>query len=226
MGESVSGEQSGAARWLSVHDELLRGLTHALSNRVGTISATAYLLEMQPAAQGATTLGATVTRLREEGERLETLLQLMRRLPRRAQAAAEPVVPSDVLTQAADLQAYHPTLGDIPIAVVHEGDLQPAYADPAALVMALTLVIGAAQRAARGDGRVTVTISSTTDVVAFTAHGWRIDGASGVADADTTRDTEAVRWLLAAYRGDGMAAESGAAVVVPTLQAARRAPRV
>lgn len=220
MGESVSGEQSGAARWLSVHDELLRGLTHALSNRVGTISATAYLLEMQPTA-----LGTTLTRLREEGERLETLLQLIRKLPRRAEAAAEPVVPSDVLTQAVDLQAYHPTLGDIPIAVVHEGDLQPAYADPATLVMALTLAIGAAQRAARADGRVTVTISSTTDVVAFTAHGRRVDGASGVADADTMHDTEAVRWLLAPYGGDGMRAEAGAAVVVPTLQAARRAPR-
>jgi signal transduction histidine kinase len=220
VGESVSGEQSGAARWLSVHDELLRGLTHALSNRIGTISATAYLLEMQPAA-----LGATASRLRDEGERLETLLHLFRLLPRRAQTAAEPIVPSDVMTQAIDLQAYHPTLGDVPVTVVHEGDLQPAYADPATLVVALTLVIGAAQRAARADGRVTVTISSTTDVVAFTAHGRRVDGTSGVADADTAHDVQAVRWLLAPYGGDGMGAESGASVVVPTLQAARRAPR-
>jgi signal transduction histidine kinase len=216
----VSGEQSGAARWLSVHDELLRGLTHALSNRVGTISATAYLIEMQPAA-----LGATVARLREEGERLETLLHLFRLLPRRAQMAAEPIVPTDVMTQAIDLQAYHPALGDVPVTVVPEGDLQPAYADPATLVMALTLIIGAAQRAARGDGRVTVTISSTTDVVAFAAQGLRVNGAAGTADVDTVRDAEAVRWLLAAYGGDGMNAESGATVVVPTLQAARRAPR-
>jgi hypothetical protein len=134
-------------------------------------------------------------------------------------------VPTDVMTRAVELQAYHPTLGDVPVTVVHEGDLQPAYADPATLVMALTLIIGAAQRAARGDGRVTLTISSTTDVVAFTAHGARVDGASGVADADTMRDTEAVRWLLDAYGGDSMGTESGATVVVPTLQAARRAPR-
>lgn len=220
MDESVSGEQTGAARWLSVHDDLLRGLTHALSNRVGTIAATAYLVELQPAS-----LATTAATLRAEGDRLETLLLLLRLLPRRTDAAAEPVVPTDACTQALALQAYHPLVGDIPVVVSVEGDQQPAYADPAVLVMALTLAIGAAQRALRGDGGVTLTISSTTDDVHFAARAVRADGGEGRADDATGLDVRAAQWLLAASGGSAFATETGATIVVPTLQAARRAQR-
>ncbi|MEQ1690937.1 MAG: hypothetical protein ABMA00_06610, partial [Gemmatimonas sp.] len=70
MSESASGEQSGAARWLSVHDDLLRGLTHSLSNRLGTISALAYMIELKPDS-----LGTSAATLRAESERLDALLQ-------------------------------------------------------------------------------------------------------------------------------------------------------
>ncbi len=218
MEASVSGEQTGAARWLSVHDDLLRGLTHALSNRVGTLSAVAYMVEMQPA-----TVGASVATLRAEAERLEAVLQLMRLLPRKADATAEPVIPTDTTTQAVALQSYHPNLGDVAVVVTLDGDLQPAYADPAVLVMAVTLILGAAQRAVRGAGRVDVTISSSTEVVRIRACGVGVDGTPGHADADSARDVDAVNWLLAPFDGSGAPDAAGAVVSIPTLQAARRA---
>lgn len=222
MSESASGEQSGAARWLSVHDDLLRGLTHSLSNRLGTISALAYMIELKPDS-----LGTSAATLRAESERLDALLQLLRVLPRRSAATAEPIVPTDTTTMAVALQLYHPDVHDVGTIVTIDGDLQPAYADPSALVMAVSLILGAAHRAIPADraAHVEVTISSSTDTVRFSARGVHADGTSGHADADTASDVRAVNWLLAAFGGSGMADTGGADVIIPTLQAARRARR-
>lgn len=217
----MSGEQTGAARWLSVHDDLLRGLTHALSNRVGTVGAVAYMIEMQPAS-----LETSAATLRAESERLDALLQLLRLLPRRADAVAEPIVPTDTTTQAVALQSYHPDVRDLETVVALDGDLQPAYADPAALVMAVTVMLGAAHRVVGGvDGHVALTISSSTETVRIAVHGVRADGTIGEADASMSRDVDAVKWLLAPWHGTGVAEDGGGGVIVPTLQAARRSRR-
>ena len=89
--------------------------------------------------------------------------------------------------------------------------------------MAVTLILGAAQRAVRGAGRVDVTISSSTEVVRIRARGVGVDGTPGHADADSARDVDAVNWLLAPFDGSGAPDAAGAVVSIPTLQAARRA---
>ena len=61
------------ARWLEVQDELLRGVTHALSNRIATVSAAAYMLEY-----GDVTQAEAAESLRTETERMDALLQLLR----------------------------------------------------------------------------------------------------------------------------------------------------
>ncbi len=217
-GERAGATLTGAARWLSVHDDLLRGLTHALSNRLGTISAASYLLERQPSS-----LEATVVTLLAESERLEALLQLMRMLPYPDGAVAEPVIPTDSTTQAIAVQAHHADAGDIPVTVTIDGDLQPAYANPAVLTMAVTVAIGAARRAAGSAGRVDLIVTSSVDTVRVASRGFREDGSVGQADAMAAHDVDAVTWLLAPYRGQGETANGGIAVVVPTLQAMRRA---
>ena len=213
---------AGAARWLSVHDDLLRGLTHALSNRVGTISAASYLLDQQPSSPGE--IGAT---LLAESERLETLLQLMRMLPYPEGAVAEPVIPTDATTNAVALQSHHNELREIPVTVTLDGDVQPAYVNPAALTLAVAVAIGAAQRAAGSGGRVELVVSSSADTVSIDARAVRANRAVAIidndADNDAARDIEAITWLLAPYRGYGDAANEGMAAIVPTLQAARRA---
>ncbi len=210
----------GAVRWLTIHDDLLRGLTHALSNRVGTIAATAYLVEMQPQA-----LVTSTATLRAEAERLDGLLQLMRLLPRRHDAVAEPIIPADAITQAIALQGYHPLVGEVPVSAEYEGDPQPVYADPTALALALSVAIGAGQRAAGREGRTTLRVSSDTEQVAFSAAGWLVDGSAGQADAECAHDVVAIEWLLAAHHGAAVVTESGLEVRVPTLQAVRRLQR-
>lgn len=225
MDESVSGEpldatRFGAARWLSVHDDLLRGLTHSLSNRIGTISAAAYLAEQQPSS-----LGTTAVTLRAESERLEGLLQLFRLLPRRIDSVAEPVIPSDVVAQAIAVQAHHPELKELPVELVLEGDVQPAYAEPGALALAIVVALGTALRAVGGAGRVQLVISSTTDVVLLTTRAVPDDGRVPRIDALAEHDVAAINWLLGAFGGSGAYRDDGAAVLVPTLQAARRQQR-
>jgi len=223
VGKSVSEERNGAtlagaARWLSVHDDLLRGLTHALSNRVGTISAASYLLDQLPSGNG--TIGET---LRAESERLESLLLLLRMLPYPEGAVAEPVIPTDVVSNAVALQAHHNELRTVPVNVTLDGDVQPAYASPAALTMAIAVAIGATQRTAGPGGRVDVVVSSSADTVSIDARSIREDGSVADLDQDSALDIAAITWLLSLYRGHGDAGNRAVAVVVPTLQAARRA---
>lgn len=227
MDESVSGEthaargdasELGALRWLSVHDDLLRGLTHALSNRLGTISATAYMVELQPASAAAT--------LRSESERLDSLLALFRLLPRRAEALAEPVIPTDILAQAIAITHHHPESRDMLVHIAPEGDLQPAYAEPGQMAMALCVALGTARRCAGVGGSVTVRVASTTDVVELETIGHGAEGAAAAApDGESAGDLAAINWLLDAVHGDGTLGTAGATVRVPTLQAARRAQR-
>lgn len=223
MGESVSGEHQGAARWLSIHDDLLRGLTHALSNRVGTISAIAYMLELKPAA-----LDTTVATLRAESEQLEELLHLMRVLPRRADAVFEPVIPTDATTQALKLHAHHPEFRDMLVRVHVEGDMQPAYVDPAVLTMAVAAALGAVHCRVGTGGEATLTISSTTDVVRMTVQP-TVPSAHDTAEAGDALVERvgadavgAIAWLLAPYGGVGTTEHQSITVVIPTLQAARR----
>lgn len=217
MNESGQQTPAGLARWLTVHDDLLRGLAHSLSNRVGAIATTAYLLELQP----ATPDGPTAT-LREECERLDTLLHLLRLLPHRADAPAEPVIPTDAIAQAMALQQEHPEHRELPMTVTRDGDLQPAYAEPGAFTMAAAVAIGAARRAAHLGGHVEVTIHCTADHVTVMARGVRGDGYPGETDPLTRDDLAAVAWLVAPSGGRALPDSAGVGFAVPTLQAARR----
>lgn len=104
--------------------------------------------------------------------------------------------------------------------------MQPAYAEPGALALAIVVALGTALRAVGGAGRVQLVISSTTDVVLLTTRAVPDDGRVPRIDAlAVEHDVAAINWLLAAFGGSGAYRDDGAAVLVPTLQAARRQQR-
>lgn len=227
MDESVSDERSGSARWLTVHDDLLRGLTHALSNRIGTIAAASYLLASMPES-----LPSAAAALSDESDRIDGQLQLLRLLPRRPQALHEPVVPTDMTAQACALLRYHPDLGDVVVEIALDGDVQPAYADPTNTILALTVIVAVAQRAAGQHGRVALRIVCDTECVHFIATATYADGSLADAsaghpdpDPDLDADLAAVRWLLSSCGVEATGHAGGATMSLPTLQAARRAQR-
>ncbi|MDQ6612416.1 MAG: hypothetical protein M3Y64_08280, partial [Gemmatimonadota bacterium] len=113
----MNGADEAPARWLAVHDELLRGITHALSNRIATVSASSYLFE-----QGDVQIEHVSDALRVEAERLEKLLQQLRLLPGRPDAMPEPLTANDACAAAAALHAHHLELGDCACDITVDAD--------------------------------------------------------------------------------------------------------
>jgi hypothetical protein len=106
-GGAPSGAPSGAAAvlaWAAARDAVLRGLVHALSNRVGTVAAVAGMLDGAPPA--GVEVAARV--LAGEGERLEAVLAAFRLAtadPLGDDAAAEPLHVGELLGEVAALLA-------------------------------------------------------------------------------------------------------------------------
>jgi signal transduction histidine kinase len=216
----VSGD-AGAARWLSVHDDLLRGLAHAFSNRVATVSAIAALFDASRVPDERVLAG-----LRTDADRLDGLLEQLRQLPRRAEADLEPLMPGDCVRAALALFEHHPAYRDIRCTVVVGDDMQPVRADPAALQHALCVALTAASRVGAGrDGAgsagVRLALTVEGDVVRIDVSA---DGSTGEGDErELALDADAIGWLLAGSNGRGHAYPYGCLIELPTLQASRRA---
>ena len=216
----VSGD-AGAARWLSVHDDLLRGLAHAFSNRVATVSAIAALFDPSRIPDERVLSG-----LRMDADRLEGLLEQMRQLPRRGDADLEPLMPGDSVRAALALFEHHPEYRNVRCTVIAADTVQPVRAEPSALQHALCVALAAACRVGAGrDGTtragVRVALSTEGDVVRIEVS---TDGSTGEGEADALAlDAGAIDWLLARSNGRGHPYPYGCLIELPTLQASRRA---
>ncbi|MES2521492.1 MAG: hypothetical protein V4617_02255 [Gemmatimonadota bacterium] len=208
---------AGAARWLTIQDELLRGIAHTLSNRVATIDAAAYMLQFDGA-----NIAAQSAVLRGEGELLEALVFALRAIPRRSDAAAEPVMPSDAVHAALTLHAHHNELRDIACETRIEPDVQPVFVDPLALQHALLVGLTAARSAAGTGGLAIVQVTGTDDSVQFSVTARDVVHAAADGGSD---DAAAIGWLLSGYHGECTVQHGGSSFRVPTLGAARRAGR-
>lgn len=209
-----------SARWLTVHDDLLRGLAHDVSNRVATVSAIASLLNPARLPTERVLAG-----LRADADRLERLLEQLRQLPRRADGEPEPMLAGDAVRTALALFAHHPDFREVACTVVAADDVPPVRADPVALVHAMCVALTAAARVGAGRSGAThagvcVALSAEGDVVRLdvAANGGTGEGV----DDDLALDAAAVTWLLEGSRGQGEAHAYGCRVEVPTLQSSRR----
>jgi hypothetical protein len=218
----VSGPADGAAvtHWLTIHDQLLRGVTHALSNRVAAASVSASVLALGAPAEVA-------AGVRAEVDGLEALLRLLRQLPRRDGAPPEPVLPGDVVRSALALFAHHPEWHEVPCRVALDASAEPAWGDPDALCHALLVALAGAGAAAAGGSplgarAIAVTVDGDEAAVRFT-----VAAAGGAADADGTggdaarADVAAIAWLLAAHGGEAVALPHGCVITVPSLRSVR-----
>lgn len=208
------------ARWLELQDELLRGVTHALSNRIATVSAAAYMLEHEDM-----NCHEAAVSLRTETERMDALLQLLRLLPAHDARGLEPVAPMDVIGQAVALHEHHPDLRDVAVTVTQAANVLPVLVDPHAFLQAVLLALTAAKRTAfpRMIG-VTLDVSGDTEVVRVTVSpdtaGHLVDTTRNAIDA-----AAADSCLLSAHGSAAPREEGGTTLTLPSLSAARRAGR-
>ncbi len=220
----MNSEGSGraeAAHWLTVHDELLQGIAHTLSNRVATIGAAAYMLGIE----GANVVQQS-TILRGECESLEELLHALRDLPRRVGSVAEPVMPNDVVRGALALRAQCGELREIGYRISVDSSVLPAFGDPTALQHATLVALHAADRCASGADmgkkQIFIDVSGSAEAVTFTvscSDSARDDSANAT---EIERTASTIEWLISPEGGKSQAHARGVSFQVPTLLAARR----
>jgi hypothetical protein len=214
--ESQNSANDGAsARWLTIHDELLRGIAHAFSNRIATVGAVAYMLENDDAPGGK-----ILQSLREETGRMESLLQLLRALPERPNASAEPATANEACAAAVSMHAHHPDLRETPCDVFVDAAVYPVWVEPNGFGHALLVALTSAKRNTAPGSRVSLHVTGDNDVVRFRAVANEVEQVSAALD---NADANAAGWLLARHGGSAAVVEGGCELVVPTLLAARKA---
>jgi hypothetical protein len=171
--------------WLELSGGLLRGLGHALSNRIGAVRAVAQVL----ATDGAPS--PLEAALIAETERLQRTADLLRLLPRRA-AEPEAVQLPDLVPDLIALLELHGDWFDIRYDWVVEGDPLPVRVEPSSFLHAVAIVmLAAAERADRTQERTVAArcrgservVEIEVRVVGEGAEegaegGWRIDPAA------------------------------------------------
>lgn len=199
--------------WNTVRDALLRGLTHALSNRVMAITTLADL------AGDASAVATTRSVLASEAGRLDALLHQYRLLSPAPPSPAEPINIADLVAPLVDLAARHPDVVGTPCDVRLTAGVQPAFVDAGQVGRIVPALVVAAMRAARrvqpprvqvdvrGDARWVVVGASAGDAIGTGALPGETD--AGVTAIGITETPGGARYEL----------------LMPTLAAARRRDR-
>jgi signal transduction histidine kinase len=129
--------------WSAMRDTLVRGLAHALSNRIATIASVAELLRLggEESSSLATMLGA-------ESTRLEELLEQMRALAAYSSGRQSAFRLSDAVSAAMALHACHPERHSVKLTVHADDDSRPVLGDSTRLQRLLVILLDAATTAA------------------------------------------------------------------------------
>jgi hypothetical protein len=136
--------QNTAAGWEQTREAVLRGLNHAMSNRVASLSGLTRIL-----APGAAEAGPVVAALQAEVERLEQLFNLYALLPAGTSSYVEPLELPRVLSAVA---AMHEVRGDLDsprCTVAADPDTRPIRGHRARVAHACLGVLGLAAHADR-----------------------------------------------------------------------------
>jgi hypothetical protein len=195
----VPPDQATADLWLSVSDDLIRGLTHALNNRFAAIASLARLVSDD--GTGASPLLAALSK---EIDTLERSLRLLRWLPSNPKESAEPVRLRDLMPEILELHRLSGVALDLEFDVRSDGDTPALWVEPVRLAHALLLLLNVASRLALANQTpvVQIRVSGDDEVVSV------VLGASLAARADrgvpacTPLEVQLVRLLLGSAGGE------------------------
>ena len=219
----------------TLRDAILRGMAHALSNRVAALGGINGLAD-----PGQIWTERLSKALHDEARRLEEILRLLRLLPAdgRGDAGAielQPLVP-DVIA----LHAYQSALLQVECSAVYDRETMPVFASRPHLVQTLLLAIDVAKRHAharggcvsvsyRGDAdQVTVRVATGPSSTPAKAAGAVPERAATDAAVDVAATARALRAAVAGVRGPSDIEVTAAGnelqieLTIPTLAAGRR----
>lgn len=218
------GNAPAAGAWLPVSDALIRGIGHALNNRVAALSAVVQVL----AATGEG--GPLHDALADETVRLQRAVELMRLLPRRWDAPPEPVLVPDAAREALELLRLHPELPAVRFEWSSEGDLLPVLVEPTLLTHALCLIGQVAGEAASRTGGTEVRFHGTGTATDVTVEVSAVVGARSSEGGEGYTDAAIAARLVEMAGGELRIVERGPGglrlrLVLPALGESRRLGR-
>jgi hypothetical protein len=217
-----------AAVWERETDAVLRGLAHALSNRVAALVLSAGELT-DPDTDVAAEAASRVVR---EGERLREIDRVLKLLPRDRRAREEALELREVVDAAVALHRQRADLRDREVRVTVDAGVLPVRVERAALMRALVLLLAVATRPAEGDD-VLVRVAGDAER-AWVEITTEDDGAQRAATDDSAEADRAERAarvdaaaaLLRAMQGEVEQDARGAwRAVLPSLPELRRRER-
>ncbi len=135
--------RSYAEAWAAVSETLVRGIAHALSNRIATIGTIAELLRV-----GGDDPRSAAGMLGDETERLEDVLEQLRALAARSATHLEAMRLSDAVAAAMSMHSYHPERRSIAMTVEPGDESRPVLGDSLRLQRELLILLDAATHAA------------------------------------------------------------------------------
>jgi hypothetical protein len=208
--QRTTGDQAG---WSDLCDALLRGIAHALSNRVGALMLFVDADVNPPTPQDLAILPSEVGKLHE----LNRLLHL---LPLDLSAASEALQPSETVADVLALMQLHPNGRDFEWPLRLES-AQPVRAARSVLHRTLLLLFESARRAAQASGgkRVHLSIGGNEQKVVIAAQP-----EPGVAAADVLPEHDLAP-LLSALSARVAAHDGSIVLELPTLLELRRRER-
>jgi hypothetical protein len=208
----------GVEEWLSLVDEALQGLHHALNNRIGSLSALVELYQLgdlPPDGSGFESLAADLTRLSECN-------RIVRLLPRDSVPGEEPLILDDVLADVFAIHRFLHEVRDLQVTIVPTRYVEPVRVERWALVRVLTLLLNDAKRLAKNIGTVVRAVTESDEQ-------WvRIEFRVGSTPIDAIPESGGGRYAeaLAKTFGGVVGRKSGVAELrLPTLKARRAADR-
>lgn len=180
-----------AEDWAPIYDDLMHGVVHAANNRIAALGGIVQLQEHK-----LSTPQETFDSLRDEVERLRSLMAKFRSLTVPPGARREPVRLGDALLVAAELLAHHAVARNWTITLTDEPPgVEPVLLWPADPLRCATLLLLAAG-ATRANGELFVTFSD--------ADGMSVAGvvaANDRAAVEASRAFRALRDAAVAERG-------------------------
>ncbi|MFL5562756.1 MAG: hypothetical protein ACJ79K_14895 [Gemmatimonadaceae bacterium] len=217
----------------ALRDAILRGMAHALSNRVAALGGVSMLAD-----PGQIWTERLSKALQDEARRLEEILRLMRLLPNDGRGEPGAVELQPLIPDVVALHAYNSALLQVECATVHDRETMPVYANRPQLVHALLLAIDTGKRHAMARGaRVVVSYAGDSErvmirVATEPSANARPANGGGDSGAAPTAAMEAVLPSAIARVGGSfpvaISADDGALrieISVPTLAAGRRSER-
>lgn len=203
--------------WLSLLDQVLHGLHHALNNRIGTLSALVELAQLQELPPDGTAIKSVAADL----ERLADCNRVVQLLRRDRAAGEEALLLDDVITDAYAVHRFLHDVRDVQVTASPRSGIEPVRVERWVALRALVLLLYDARRLAKRLATIVRTVAESDED--WVRIEFRLGESEAVAIAEVPQSPGGryAERLAASCGGEVVRAPGTVGMRLPTLKARR-----